>query len=110
MAGQLTVAYSPDLGFASVGATFRDLLPPDTPAFMLERVVGSATTATRPGIGRSSPGRICIYEYDSSNVHSVTFNFIDVLHSRLYGFSLHVFFVAPLLSGHFVASWAYVVP
>lgn len=110
MAGQLTVAYPPNAGYVTAGGTFPFPLPANSPTPTLERVIGSATTATCPGIGRSSPGRLCVYDYDSDNIGSVFYSGTAGGLNRLYGFSLDVFPLLAATQGYFVASWAYLVP
>lgn len=110
LSGQLTERYAPNAGFALTGDTYRVPLPEGTPAPDLEYRPNGTTSVTCPGIGRSSPGTLCVYDYQSNNIDCVAasggFNGVN----RRYGFSLDVFPITGSDGGYLLANWAYKVP
>jgi len=108
LTGQLAAVYPTSASFFLVGASYPVPLPPDTPEPTLEYL--GTTSATCPGIGQSTPGRLCVYGYNTSNINRVDTSGGFGGSNRLYGFSLDVFPTAEGSEGYLIASWAYMVP
>lgn len=110
LTGQLSARYVANSGgFVVAGASYPVPLPNGTAAPTLEYVAGVTPTATCPGVGQSTAGRLCVYGYNLSNVTSVTTSGGFNADNSLHGFSLDVFFNAAS-AGYILASWAYQVP
>jgi len=110
LSGQLTERYSPDDGFVLTGDTYRVPLPRGTAAPDVVYQPDGTTSAACPAIGRSSPGKLCVYSYNSNNIQTVNgsggFDGIN----RRYGFSLDVYPTTSSNGGYLLANWAYKVP
>jgi hypothetical protein len=109
LTGHFSQRYVANSGFMLVHGSYSRPLPSGVAAPVLEYVPGAAT-ATCPGIGQATAGRLCIYAFNVSNIASVSFGGGNSAASRRYGFSLDVFPTAPANAGFIIASWAYRVP
>ena len=111
MSGQLTVRYPAATGFTLAGDSYSRPLPPGTPQPTLEYVPeGTPSTATCPGIGQATAGRLCIYGYNTDNIGSVVNSGLAGGTNRNFGFSVDIFPSAPAIAGYLLANWAYRVP
>jgi hypothetical protein len=111
MSGQLTVRYPAATGFTLAGASYPRPLPPGTPQPTLEFIPeGAPPTATCPGIGQATAGRLCVYGYNTQNIGSVVNSGGANLANRGFGFSLDIFPAVAASPGYFLANWAYRVP
>lgn len=110
LSGQLTERYAPDDGFVLTGDTYRVPLPRGTAAPDVVYQPEGTTSATCPGIGRSTPGTLCVYSYNSNNIDNVTRSGGFTGINRRFGFSLDVFPTTSTGGGYLIANWAYKVP
>src|SRR5918999_2722254 len=108
LSGQLAEVHPQDAVFWLAGDSYPVPLPAGTTAPTLEYRDDGNPSATCPGIGQSTPGRLCVYGYDTINVATVTLSPND--QNRRFGFALDVFAVNVGDDGHLLANWAYQVP
>lgn len=72
---------------------------------------GTPPTATCPGIGQATSGRLCVYSYNQDNIGVVSFGgSFTGPNAKLYGFSLDVFGAVAASPGFLQANWAYQIP
>jgi hypothetical protein len=108
LAGQLSLKYIANSGFAVAGAGY----PVPLPAGVATPTVAWATSTTVqcPGIGQSTAGVLCVYDYASQNINSVNSSTGSGGENKRFGFSADVFPVTASDPGQLIASWAYQVP
>lgn len=94
--------------FFVAGDSYRSALPASTPVPQL--VYTESSTPQCPEVGKASPGILCVYGYNTSNLNIVeeSGDFEDPNYH--YGFSLDLFPGDETEEGYFLASWAYRVP
>jgi hypothetical protein len=110
LSGQLSAVTPANASFMLVAGSYPLPLPPGTAQPVLEYRAAGTPSATCPGIGQSTTGRLCIYAYNTSNISTATYGGGLTAQSRLYGFSLDVFKTASASEGYLIANWAYQVP
>ena len=112
LSGSLSVRYVPHASnpFILADGSFPSRLPVGTPAPNVSYLAGTTSVAC-PGVGKASPGRLCIYGYNTENIDTLNESGVatGVTH-WLYGFSLDVFVVDATIPGYLIANWAYKVP
>lgn len=110
MSGQISEHYAANEGFWLGSGTFQNALPPGTPIPTLEYRPGTTTSATCPGIGQATAGRLCVYGYNTSNFSSMSYGGNISGGSHRFGFGLDLFPTASGSNGYIIANWAYRVP
>jgi hypothetical protein len=111
MSGQITVRYPANTSFTLGGGSYTNPLPVTAPQPTLEVLPeGTPSSATCPGIGQATPGRLCIYSYNTQNIGTVLNSGGNDGVNRQFGFSLDIFPTAAASPGFFLANWAYQVP
>lgn len=114
--GVVSMRYVPQASnpFILVADSFPQLLPEGVPALTLETLQAGAPTATCPGVGSASPGRLCVYVTTSSNMNLGSTTFTGAVNgnaaARRSGFSLEFFPATAANPGYVIAAWAYQVP
>src|SRR5919205_1450241 len=88
--GQISQHYAPNEGFFLGQGSWPVPLPAGTPTPTLEYVPGAAT-ATCPGIGNATPGRLCVYGFNTSNFDHLSYGGNVTTTSIRYGFGLDLF-------------------
>lgn len=98
--------------FTLAQASYPVPLPATVPDPTLEFLAfGAAPTATCPGIGQATSGRLCVYSYNQDNIGVVSFEgSFTGPNAKLHGFSLDVFGAAAASPGYLQANWAYRIP
>ena len=110
MSGSLSTLHPANASFILVNGSYPVPLPVGTATPTLEFRPGATTSATCPGIGQATAGRLCVYGYNTSNIASVSFGGSVSGASPRFGFSLDVFPTTVASEGFILANWAYRVP
>jgi hypothetical protein len=108
LSGQLAEVHNPGAVFWLAGSSYPVPLPAGTPAPTLEYRSDGSPSATCPGVGQATSGRLCVYGYNTINVSSVSLSLND--ENRRYGFSLDITPADVDGDGYMLANWAYQVP
>jgi hypothetical protein len=108
--GQLANVHPVNSSFLLVAGSYPLPLPAGTAQPTLEYRAGGTPSATCPGVGQATSGRLCIYGFNTSNITGVSFGGGLTAASRIFGFSLDVFPTIAANEGFFIANWAYQVP
>lgn len=106
--GILAGKYVANSGFFLVGDSYPLPLPAGTAVPTVE-YLPSGVSATCPGSGRASAGRLCVYGFNTQNIGTVGLSGVFAPNT-LYGFSLDVFPTTTGIAGYLLANWAYQVP
>jgi hypothetical protein len=112
LSGQIAARYVANSSFTLAQASYPVPLPATVADPTLEFLAsGAAPTATCPGIGQATSGRLCVYSYNEVNIASVSFggSFFGP-NAKLYGFSLDVFPTSAASAAFVQANWAYQIP
>jgi hypothetical protein len=112
LTGEVAVRFPANTGFDIVSGSYGSRLPEGTPTPTLDILSSSSPTASCPGIGQSTSGRLCVYVYNSSNFNQ-SYEFLvggSSGSNRLYGWSMEVEISSDASAGFMAASWAYMVP
>jgi hypothetical protein len=109
-AGHVTARFTPGFSdFELAAVSFPQPLPASVAGPILE-YVASGTTATCPGQGQSTAGRLCVYNFNSSNISTVDLSAGSAGTPRRFGASLVPRAANPANPGYLIATWAYRVP
>jgi hypothetical protein len=108
LSGQLAQIHPANAGFWLAGDSYPVPLPAGVSAPTLEYRAGGTPSATCPGVGQSTSGRLCVYGINTSNVGAATLS--GKAENRRYGFSLDIFPTAAASAGYILANWTYQVP
>jgi hypothetical protein len=110
LAGAFSVRYPANAGFVVAADSFPVALPEGTPAPTYHYVAG-ARDGTCPGAGQAPAGVLCLYGYNTSNLH-----FSNVSGSagsepqRRFGWSFDANADTAASAGYIIGSWAYQLP
>jgi hypothetical protein len=108
--GQVANIQPANASFTLVSGSYPVPLPPGTPSPTLEYRPGATTSATCPGIGQATAGRLCVYGFNTLNISSISLGGGISPPSQRFGFSLDVISTIVASEGYFIANWAYRVP
>jgi hypothetical protein len=110
LTGQLSVKYvaNDPSGFTVTGGSYPVALPAGVATPTL--VWTTSTTPDCPGQGQAAAGTLCVYEYNSTNVSSISYSGNFNGSNKRFGFSVDVFPTNTTLGGYLIATWAYKVP
>ena len=109
--GQISVRYVANAGHVLAQGTYPAPIPTSAPIPNLEyRPLSLPTSATCPGIGRATRGRLCVYVLNQENILGAALGNTMSGQSRRYGFGLTVHPTTPGAAGSLNANWAYTVP
>lgn len=109
LTGQLAEYYEgAGAGFFVAGGSYRSPLPAGVGTPTL--VYTTSTTPQCSGFGQASPGVLCVYGYNTSNIDNVFKSGAFSDPNKRYGFSLDVFVEVAASNGYLLANWAYEVP
>jgi hypothetical protein len=112
LTGYLSARYVPHSPnpFFLVAGSYPSRLKVNTPAPTVEWVPG-APTATCPGFGKATTGRLCIYGVNTDNLPASPVNSSGGSsgNARYFGFSLDVFPADDTMPAWLIATWAYKV-
>jgi hypothetical protein len=110
MSGQISEHYAANEGFWLGQGTFSDPLPVGAAIPTLEYRSGGTPSATCPGIGQATAGRLCVYGFNASNVASISYGGNISGGSHRFGFGFDIFPTNGAAAGYLIANWAYRVP
>jgi hypothetical protein len=110
LVGAFSVRYPANAGFVIAAASYPVPLPAGTPNPMYHYVDGTSD-GTCPGIGQAPSGTLCLYGYNTNNLHFTNESGgADQDPQRLYGWSFDGNATTASSDGYIIGSWAYMVP